>query len=60
MSYKNEAASIIENIGGKENIKSVSHCATRLRFVVKNKNKVNGKKIEANQDVIKFLESGGQ
>ena len=55
MSYKNEAASIIENIGGKENIKSVSHCATRLRFVVKNKNKVNGKKIEANQDVIKFL-----
>ena len=60
MSYKNEAASIIENIGGKENIKSVSHCATRLRFVVKNKNKVNGRKIEANQDVIKFLESGGQ
>lgn len=60
MSYKNEATSIIENIGGKENIKSVSHCATRLRFVVKNKNKVNGKKIEANQDVIKFIESGGQ
>lgn len=46
MSYKDEATSIIKNIGGKENIKSVSHCATRLRFVVKDKSKVNGKKLK--------------
>lgn len=60
MSLKDEAKSIIINIGGKANIESVSHCATRLRFVVKDKSKINGRAIEDNPDVIKFLESGGQ
>ena len=32
---------IVENIGGVENIASVTHCMTRLRFVVKDESKIN-------------------
>ncbi|EKQ57817.1 MULTISPECIES: sucrose-specific PTS transporter subunit IIBC [unclassified Clostridium] len=40
------AKEILENIGGKENIKSVEHCATRLRLILKDKGKINEKAIE--------------
>lgn len=36
MDYTKIASQIIENVGGKENIRSVQHCATRLRFQLKN------------------------
>lgn len=36
MDYGKIAAQVIENVGGKENIKSVAHCATRLRLQLKN------------------------
>lgn len=32
--YKNDAAQLLKDIGGKENIAAVSHCATRMRFVL--------------------------
>ena len=32
MDYKKVASDIIEYVGGKENIKSMTHCFTRLRF----------------------------
>lgn len=32
---KSAAAEIVRLVGGKENINSVAHCMTRLRFVVK-------------------------
>ena len=41
------AKEILQNIGGKENIKSVEHCATRLRLILKDKEKINEKAIEA-------------
>ncbi|SFC85713.1 sucrose-specific PTS transporter subunit IIBC [Clostridium uliginosum] len=40
------AKEILENIGGKENIKSIEHCATRLRIILKDKEKINEKAIE--------------
>lgn len=40
------AKEIIEFVGGKENIKFVEHCATRLRFILHDKDKVDGKSIE--------------
>lgn len=55
-----DAAKIVDYVGGKDNIKSLTHCATRLRFVVKDKSKVDGDKIDGLPSVIKFLESGGQ
>ncbi|MGN0418166.1 sucrose-specific PTS transporter subunit IIBC [Anaerostipes faecalis] len=36
MDYAKIASQVIENVGGKENIKSVQHCATRLRLQLKN------------------------
>ena len=36
MEYAKIASQVIANVGGKENIKSVAHCATRLRFQLKN------------------------
>ena len=32
MDYASIASKIIEQVGGKDNIRSVQHCATRLRF----------------------------
>ena len=36
MDYAKIASQVIENVGGKDNIKSVQHCATRLRLQLKN------------------------
>ena len=36
MEYAKIASQVIENVGGKQNIKSVQHCATRLRLQLKN------------------------
>lgn len=40
------AREILENIGGKENIKSMEHCATRLRLILHNKDLINTTAIE--------------
>ncbi|WP_061313681.1 sucrose-specific PTS transporter subunit IIBC [Clostridium botulinum] len=40
------AQEILKNIGGKENIKSIEHCATRLRIILKDKEKIDEKEIE--------------
>ncbi len=46
------AEAIIEKVGGKENIVRCFHCVTRLRFVLKDENKVDRKGIEAINGVI--------
>ena len=51
---------IIDNVGGKDNIYSVSHCATRLRFKLKDNSIANKDKLNANEKVVSVLESGGQ
>lgn len=40
------AKEILKNIGGKDNIKSMEHCATRLRLILKDKELINEKAIE--------------
>ncbi|MEG1002291.1 sucrose-specific PTS transporter subunit IIBC [Clostridium sp.] len=40
------AKEILRNIGGKDNIKSMEHCATRLRLILKDKELINEKAIE--------------
>ena len=40
------AKSVIEDIGGKENVSSVPHCATRLRIMVKDKEKIDTNRVE--------------
>ncbi len=39
-------ATLIDKIGGKENIATVSHCLTRLRFVLNDPAKADSKAIE--------------
>ena len=43
MKEQTVAKLILENIGGKENIKSVEHCATRLRLILADNEKINTK-----------------
>lgn len=46
MDYKKIATEVIACIGGKENIVSAAHCATRLRLVIADDNKVQKEKLE--------------
>lgn len=58
--YKETAQGVLDNIGGKKNIDSVWHCATRLRFKLKDENKANTNAIEALNGVITVVKSAGQ
>ena len=44
--YSQDVKQLLEFIGGPENISAVSHCATRMRFVLKDPAKADNKKIE--------------
>ncbi|HCM89862.1 MULTISPECIES: PTS system trehalose-specific EIIBC component [Vagococcus] len=44
--YQKEAQDLLEFIGGKENIAAVSHCATRMRFVLNDPSKADEDKID--------------
>ena len=39
--YEKVAKELLEYVGGKENVISVAHCATRLRVVLKDDNKID-------------------
>ncbi|MDD3028144.1 MAG: PTS transporter subunit EIIC [Erysipelotrichaceae bacterium] len=46
MSYKEYCADLVKFVGGVDNIASVTHCATRLRFMVIDKSKVQKEEVE--------------
>ena len=54
------ANDILKNAGGEGNVAKVVHCATRLRFVLKDATKADKKTIEALPGVITVMEAGGQ
>lgn len=58
--YNQLAKSIIENIGGKENIQSLTHCITRLRFKLKDENLANDDVLKGMEDIVTVMKSGGQ
>ena len=51
---------IIKNIGGKENVISLSHCVTRLRFQLKDESKANDEVLKANDGIITVMHTAGQ
>lgn len=57
---KTLAADIIRHVGGKDNVKSVFHCATRLRFKLKDEQKANPEALKNHDGVITVVQSGGQ
>ena len=60
MDFNKMAAQIIEHIGGKANIASLTHCATRLRFKLKDQGKASKDEVVKIEGVINVVESGGQ
>lgn len=58
--YKALAEDIIRHVGGKDNVKSVFHCATRLRFKLKDEQKANPEVLKNHDGVITVVQSGGQ
>ena len=45
--YIDDSKALLEYVGGKENISAVTHCVTRMRFVLKDTSKADKEKIEA-------------
>lgn len=60
MNYRNSALEILAAIGGKENLASAAHCATRLRLVIADNSKIDKAALER-VDVVKgSFEAAGQ
>lgn len=60
MTNKELAKKIIELVGSEKNINSLTHCVTRLRFVLKDENKANTKEIEKLDGVLGVQKKAGQ
>ncbi len=60
MDFKELAALILEHIGGKSNVKNVVHCATRLRFTLKDDSKPNTDSLKKTPGVLSVVNAGGQ
>ena len=60
MKNKQLAEVIIEHVGGKDNIISLVHCATRLRFALKDESKANAEFLKKQAGIITVVQSGGQ
>lgn len=60
MEYLDLAKEILAHVGGRENIVSLVHCATRLRFKLKDRALADVDGLKQRPDVIMVVESGGQ
>lgn len=60
MDYKQCATQILHELGGKENLISAAHCATRLRLVIADNNKVNKTNLENTDGLKGVFEASGQ
>ena len=58
--YRDDAEKLLEYVGGKENIAAVTHCATRMRFVLNDQTKANEKEIEEIPSVKGMFTNAGQ
>ncbi len=58
--FEQEAKDLLQAIGGKENVTAVTHCATRMRFVLGDEKKANIKAIEAIPAVKGTFTNAGQ
>ena len=58
--YDGLARIIIQNVGGKSNISSITHCVTRLRFKLKDESKAQDEILKETDGVVNILKAGGQ
>lgn len=60
MNYSELAAIILENVGGEKNVSGLNHCATRLRFNLKNDKIPNTETLKNTPGVMGVVSKGGQ
>lgn len=58
--YRKTAQELVQELGGDENIVNVTHCATRLRFILKDESMADAGKAAKIQGVITTVSAGGQ
>lgn len=58
--YEQLAKDIVKNIGGKENIHSLTHCITRLRFRLKDESRADDEVLKGMDGVVTVMKSAGQ
>ena len=58
--YDGLARIIIQNVGGKSNIVSLTHCMTRLRFKLQDESKANTDVLKETDGIVTVIQSGGQ
>lgn len=58
--YDGVARIIIQNVGGSENIISLTHCVTRLRFKLKDEAKANTDILKETEGIVTVIQSSGQ
>lgn len=58
--YTDLATDIVAHVGGKENISSLKHCVTRLRFGLKDESKADTDYLKALEGVVTVVQAGGQ
>ncbi|MGV3262724.1 sucrose-specific PTS transporter subunit IIBC [Cytobacillus pseudoceanisediminis] len=58
--YRKIAEELIDAVGGSENVHSVAHCATRLRIIVNDKEKIDQEKVESINKVKGAFFNSGQ
>lgn len=58
--YQKTARELVKELGGNDNISNVTHCATRLRFILKDESIVNKERVAKIQGVITTVQAGGQ
>ncbi|HFR4576509.1 TPA: PTS transporter subunit EIIB [Streptococcus suis] len=60
MSHRDLGRAILEGVGGKVNVSSLTHCATRLRFTLVDKSKADQAGLEQLEGVLGVIDKGGQ
>lgn len=58
--YEELAKEVVANIGGRENVVSLTHCITRLRFKLRDESKANDEVLKHMSGVVTVMKSGGQ
>ncbi|AYD89820.1 PTS beta-glucoside transporter subunit IIBCA [Actinomyces lilanjuaniae] len=58
--YAALAPDLLTKVGGQDNVRSLAHCATRLRFVLKDESKADTEAVKATGGVVTVVQAGGQ
>lgn len=58
--YETLAKEILNSVGGRDNVNSLTHCITRLRFKLKDESKAQDEVLKSMEGVVTVMKSAGQ